>query len=214
MPDTISYRQAQPDDLPGIAAVFLAAFPESVRHYVGHEIPPLVIEDMFAIMLATEPEAIFVAVRNDRIDGYIVAPTRLSGIVRAARRRLWRMAARWVTGRYHLELRPVWVALRNALLFLHDARQDDDLASDARIFSVAVHPDAQGRGVGGGLMSLGLHYLVSRRVNRVRLEVRPGNMPGVHLYQKMGFVIRGRTRDTQGEWLIMLKEDGMDASVG
>lgn len=213
MEQTISYRHARPDDLPGMAAVFLAAFPESVRHYVGHVIPTRVMEDLFAVALDVEPDAAFVAERDGRIAGYILAPARLSAIISGARRRLGAFAWRWLTGRYGIGLRPVGVALRNAVAFLHDARPADNLASDARILSVAVHPDAQGHGIGGELLRLGLRYLISRGEKRVRLEVRPGNAPAVHLYQKLGFSIRGRTCDTQGEWLVMLYEDRQDAVV-
>ena len=50
----VLYRNADPEDLSGIAELFLAAFPESIEHYVGHPIGPNAIEDAFAIALGAE----------------------------------------------------------------------------------------------------------------------------------------------------------------
>jgi ribosomal protein S18 acetylase RimI-like enzyme len=107
-------------------------------------------------------------------------------------------------GYYGFGLHPVFVAARNWLSLLHEAK-DPALFSDARILSIAVHPDFQGRGLGNALMRQGIRYLLAEAVPRIRLEVRPDNGPAVHIYEKLGFTTSGRTRDTQGDWLIMLK---------
>ena len=212
MTDAVEYRNARREDLPGVGEVFLTAFPESVQHYVGHPIPPAVFADIFAICLDAEPEAFFVASVGGRIAGYNFAPSAFSRLVRTAiwRGHLARIAWCWLLRRYGFGLHPVFVAARNWLSLLRDAAEEQ-FASDARIFSIAVHPDFQGLGIGNGLMRAGLGYLASRGVQRVRLEVRPQNAPAVHLYEKYGFTMVGRTRDTQGEWLIMLKDMPGDA---
>lgn len=208
MPD-VTYRLAQETDLPGIAAVFLAAFPDSVRHYVGRTPPPAAVIDLFALCLRAEPDAFRVAVLDGRIAGYIFAPASLARVARIARAELPRLAWRWLSGQYRLGLRPVWVAVRNALGFLHDLRRRE-LAVAARVLSVAVDPTAQGHGIGSALLRQGIEALRARGIGRIRLEVRPGNAPAVHLYAKLGFHPRGRTRDTQGEWLIMIQEGADD----
>jgi ribosomal protein S18 acetylase RimI-like enzyme len=203
----VLYRRAARDDLEGIAQVLLAAFPESVDHYVGRRVEPRVIVDVFSICFDAEPEALFVAAADGKIVGYIFAPTRLSRIFRAAifhghlAQGLWR----WVTGQYGIGTRPVFVAARNWISVWNEARKDK-LHVDARILTIAVDPAYQGRGVGSELMKLGLDYLQSRTVELVRLEVRPDNPAAIHVYQKLGFEIKGRTRDTQGDWLIMIKD--------
>jgi len=207
MTETVEYRQARAEDLLGIGEVFLSAFPESVRHYIGHPIPTAVFADIFAICLDAEPAALCVACRGPRVAGYSFAPAEFSGLVRTAisHGHLWRIAVRWLRGKYGFGIHPVFIAAHNWVSLLRDAREEQ-FASEARIFSIAVHADYQGYGIGTGLLRMGLDYLASRHVPRVRLEVRPQNAPAVHLYEKFGFVTVGRTHDTQGEWLIMLKK--------
>lgn len=206
MTEQIQYRQARRDDLPAIAAVFLAAFPESVQHYIGHAISPAVMEDIFAICLDAEPQAFLVAAMDGNVTGYIFAPSSLTRVERVAIRHghLLRIAFRWISGRYGIGWRPVRIAVRNWVSLLHESRTAGPI-DDARILSIAVDPHAQGHGLGSGLLRAGLTYLVAAGVSSVRLEVRPLNAAAVHLYTKYGFHMVGKTRDSQGEWLIMRK---------
>lgn len=201
----VQYRNARRKDLSGIAHVFLSAFPESVRHYAGRIIKPKVIEDAFAIAFDAEREALFVTEVNGKIAGYIFAPSKFSRIPQVAitRGHLLKLIWRWITGRYGIGLRPVLVAARNWLSLLREARESE-LHAEARILSVAVDPNYQGLGIGTKLMQMGLDYLQSRGEKLVRLEARPDNKAAVHIYKKLGFETKGRTRDTQGEWLIMV----------
>ncbi len=201
----VRYRSAKRKDLGEIAHIFLKAFPESVEHYAGHPIGPKAIEDAFAIGFDAEPGAFFVAEVNGKVVGYIIAPTRFSGIIRTAilHGHLLKMLWRWITGQYKVGLRPVWIAARNWLGMIGEARQSETHA-EARILSIAVDPECQGLGIGTGLMKLGLDYLKSRGEKLVRLEVRPDNKPAIHVYEKYGFQIKGETKDTQGDWLVML----------
>jgi ribosomal protein S18 acetylase RimI-like enzyme len=60
--------------------------------------------------------------------------------------------------------------------------------------TVAVHPDAQGRGVGAALFEA-LFAEAARltpKVERVELMCREGDEHAVRLYQRLGFVIEGR----------------------
>ena len=201
----VLYRNADPEDLSGIAELFLAAFPESIEHYVGHPIGPNAIEDAVAIALGAEPGAFLVAEVGGRIAGYSFTPSKFSNLVRTALLggRLLRMSWRWITGRYKIGLKPVKIAVRNWLNIWREARKEEHQA-EARILSIAVHPDFQGMGIGTGLMRRGIAYLKEKGERTIRLEVRPENAAAVHVYEKLGFEAKGRTRDTQGEWLIML----------
>jgi len=59
--------------------------------------------------------------------------------------------------------------------------------------TVAVHPDAQGQGVGAALFEA--LFAEARKlpgVTRVELMCREGNRHAVRLYQRLGFVVEGR----------------------
>lgn len=60
---------------------------------------------------------------------------------------------------------------------------------------MAVHADAQGRGVGSALMAAALDLADNwLGLRRVELSVYTDNAPAIHLYEKFGFVIEGTAR--------------------
>lgn len=70
-------------------------------------------------------------------------------------------------------------------------RQFDHNLTD---LTVAVHPDAQGRGVGAALFEA-LFVEAAKltpAIERVELLCRAGNAGALRLYQRLGFVIEGR----------------------
>lgn len=54
---------------------------------------------------------------------------------------------------------------------------------------LAVHPDAQGRGIGHDLLARALAVLVSQGVRSVKLEVRPSNEAAISLYRDFDFEV-------------------------
>ncbi len=214
MIEQILYRTAKSVDLPKIAGVFLAAFPESVRHYSRRQINPSIIEDIFGICLDSEPDAFFVAELNHTVVGYIFAPAHFSRLTRVAilHGHIFRMFGRWIIGRYHIGLRPVIIAARNWWYLISETKHEIP-HTDERILSIAVHPSFQGYGIATGLLAHGLRYLRSSGAKSVRLEVRPDNSSAVRVYRKYGFTPEGYTSDTQGSWLIMLKDMSNEAQL-
>jgi len=200
-------RVANLDDAAGMARVYLAAFPESVRHFFGDHPPlPQAVADVLLIPLLAEPECGFVAVCEGAVQGYCLSPARVSRLSRVVwRGHLWRMLGRWLGGRYGLGLGTVVRLARGSLL----TRPHDPHHVEAHILSIAVHPECQGRGLGRELLRRGLDYLEQRGARRVRLEVRPDNAAALRLYESFGFATVGRTRDAQGDWLIMIREAGV-----
>ncbi len=198
---------ATPADIPAIAALFTVSFRESVLHHCGRLPKPQAMEDVFALVYEAEPAAALVARAGGAVVAYCFAPTELP--------RLWlravlgghvlRWAWRWLTGRYGFGLHPVKVIVLNKLAFLRSAATPAKTAN-ARILSIAVAPEWRGQGVAGGLMTAAVAYFAGRKAARVRLEVRPDNGPAVKVYEKFGFTAAGYTYDSQGPWLIMLKE--------
>ncbi|MFV8820091.1 ribosomal protein S18-alanine N-acetyltransferase [Haliea sp. E17] len=63
---------------------------------------------------------------------------------------------------------------------------------EASIDNIAVHPAAQGRGLGGVLLGEALAVLRDRRVQRCVLDVRASNAPALALYRRYSFGEDGR----------------------
>lgn len=200
--------RATPEDIPGIGKLFLASFSDSVIHTCG-KIPNFAaITDLFSCVLAAEPEAVFVA-RDaaGQVVGYIFAPSSIENIWKRAifRGHLLHWAWRWLKGDYGFGWYPVKIMFFNKINFFRSALTPQVHAS-ARILSVAVSPLARGQGLGTKLMRCAMAYFQARKVSGIRLEVRPDNTSARKIYEKLGFIDAGLTRDSQGDWLIMLKE--------
>ena len=195
--------------IPVIAALFTESFKESVLHHCGGRLPaPEAMQDVFTLVYQAEPEATFLArTAQGQYVGYCFAPTKLSGLWLRA---LWgghllKWTWRWLTGQYGFGLHPIKVIVMNKVAFLHSALAPTQTAN-ARILSIAVAPEARGQGVASLLMGAAIQYFRTKQVTRVRLEVRPDNKPAMRVYEKVGFVEAGYTVDSQGKWLIMLRE--------
>jgi putative acetyltransferase len=70
-------------------------------------------------------------------------------------------------------------------------RQFDHNLTD---LTIAVHPDAQGRGVGAALFEalFAAAATLTPAIERIELFCREGNTNAVRLYQRLGFEIEGR----------------------
>lgn len=191
-----------------MARVFAAAFPESIAHYFAKPPAPEAVAEPFSLCLASEPDAFLVAdAGQGDVAGYIFAPAKTSNIRKTALKEglPLRWFWRWVTGRYGIGLAPVRALVANKFDFWASEREDKRLSADARILSVAVHPHHQGKGIARALCTRALDRLDRLGARPVRLEVRPANGPAVSVYTRLGFEVAGTARDSQGEWLIMLR---------
>ena len=65
------------------------------------------------------------------------------------------------------------------------------LVDEAHITTIAVHPDARGKGVGRALMAKMLSSAGETGMSCATLEVRAGNTAAIKLYENMGFVNSG-----------------------
>ncbi len=202
---------ARAADIPAIAALFTVSFAASVLHHCGRLPAPQAMQDVFALVYEAEPAAAIVARAGDEVVGYCFAPTALPRLwLRAVTGgHVFKWAWRWLTGRYGFGLHPVKVILLNKLAFLRSAAAPTKAAS-ARILSIAVAPSWRGRGLARAMMAAALAYFRDRKAARVRLEVRPDNAPAIRVYEDCGFAAAGFTHDSQGPWLIMMKEMGRD----
>lgn len=62
-----------------------------------------------------------------------------------------------------------------------------EIAGEAEVLTIAVHPAWQGRGIGRLLMDALLRELYARRATELFLEVDEGNAPALRLYERLGF---------------------------
>jgi ribosomal-protein-alanine N-acetyltransferase len=81
------------------------------------------------------------------------------------------------------------------------------LVDEAHIATIAVHPEARGRGIGRQLLVHSLLESVRQGATRATLEVRIGNQIAQNLYHEFGFRVVGRRpkyyQDNHEDALIM-----------
>lgn len=61
-----------------------------------------------------------------------------------------------------------------------------------RIYSLVVHPHAQGRGIARALLNVAESAALSKGCASLRLEVRADNHAAIQLYRKAGYLPDGR----------------------
>ena len=198
-------RQMKNEDLSAVAALFYESFQESVLYYCGRPPTNQAMADVFACVLAAEPEAALAAEVNGEVVGYAFTPVHLSAIWREAvlggHVFLW--IWRWMTGRYGFGWGPVVRLLANKTDFFSSALKRE-FQAEARILTIAVSAAQRGQGVGKALFSQAMARFVRLQTKVVRLDVRPDNQAALALYRSFGFELVGRAPDPQGNWLSML----------
>lgn len=210
MEDSVRITPMRAEDIPAVAALFTAAFEASVLHHCGGQLPrPQAMQDVFRLVYQAEPAAAHIARQDGQVVGYCFSPVRLPGLWWKAvcYGHVWRWAWRWLSGQYGFGLTPLKVIVMNKLTFVRAAAVPQH-AANARILSIAVGSAWRGQGIAGRLLAAADVYFAAQRVTRIRLEVRPDNVPAIRLYRRFGYREVGRTHDSQGLWLIMLKETG------
>ncbi len=211
----ITVRRGVVGDARGMAHIFNASFRESTLEILPGGVPDGVIADLMAFLLWADPRACLVATLDGSLVGYCIAPASMLRIwLRAPLTiRMWRLAWRAISGGLGMGLRQLVRLAGNKLAYFASfgvAR----FRGTAQILSVAVDPGTRGMGVGTLLVEAALQVLRGRGVRFVKLEVRPDNAPARRLYERLGFVAQGSTEDSQGRWLVMLKDLAVRESTG
>jgi len=156
----------------------------------------------------------FLAAREDgRLLGYALFVPSLRAVQRRAilSGAALRWALRALSGQYDMRLRGLLRTLQNKVFFLFQG-QRFRTAGDAQLLNVAVDPVAQGRGIAKRLLDAGMKTMRAMQIPEVRLEVRPWNTPAVALYRGSGWREAGRTRDLDGEWIVMVASPSVTLS--
>ncbi len=168
------------------------------------EAPSPALLSIWRFLRRNEPGGFIGAFEDERLAGYAI----FSASVRAVQRRALLSGAwlgwafQFARGPGALRPRVLLVRLANKLSFVRDGARFRERGA-AQLINLAVDPAAQNRGCGKLLVRAGLAYLRSCGVSECRLEVRPENRSAVRVYVATGWFEAGRTRDAQGEWLVM-----------
>lgn len=72
------------------------------------------------------------------------------------------------------------------------------VADEAEVLTLAVRPEARGRGLGGQLLAQGVARARAQGAARVFLEVAEDNAAALALYRRSGFAEAGRRRGYYG----------------
>lgn len=90
----------------------------------------------------------------------------------------------------------VWVAERSGEpVGVVVTRHAPSADGEAYVYSLAVHPDHRGLGIGSALLKVALLGAHRRAAGSIRLEVRPDNRSARTLYRTIGFVPNGRVEN-------------------
>jgi ribosomal-protein-alanine N-acetyltransferase len=160
---------------------------------------------MWSFIAQIEPQGFLVARKDGRLVGYAVYVSSLKRIQREAifRGAIFQWALAAGRGGFGIRLTAIARILINKIFFVRGARRYRR-QGDAQLLNIAVEPQSQGTGVASALMRAGLETMRSQGIDEVRLEVRPWNTRALMLYKKTGWREVGRTRDLEGEWVVMV----------
>ncbi|MBV8726205.1 MAG: GNAT family N-acetyltransferase [Candidatus Eremiobacteraeota bacterium] len=160
---------------------------------------------MWSFLQKTAGEGFLAAREDGRLLGYALFVPSLRAVQRRAflSGTAFRWALRALTGQYDMQLRGLLRTFQNKVFFLFQG-QRYRTRGDAQLLNVAVDPDAQGRGIAKQLLDAGMKAMRALQIPEVRLEVRPWNTAAVALYRNTGWREVGRTRDLEGEWIVMV----------
>ena len=223
LPDNYQIVKFEEKYLPELARIFIAAFDDGVLFFSDVEDTRVkatrpeneletsarrkklenAVRDILKLFGQVFSDGFLVAVdENDKPQGYIIV---ISGV-----KSLWKEAvfgghifqflSRWLQGKYGLTLFDVGKVIFNKVYYIAFSVRG---TADAQILSLAVSPEARGKGLGSSLTGAGLDYLREIGIKRVKLEVRPDNSAAKHIYEKHGFKVVGKAKDLHDDWYVM-----------
>ncbi|GAC1388192.1 MAG: hypothetical protein NVSMB31_01770 [Vulcanimicrobiaceae bacterium] len=160
--------------------------------------------DVWQFLHHVAPHGFVAAREDDKLVGYAIFVPSLKEVQRRAI--LSGAVFRWSWNTIRsgdFRFRSLLRIVQNKAMFLRGG-QRFRTRGDSQLLNVAVDPSQQGRGIAQKLVIAGLQAMRAAGVPEVRLEVRPSNLAALHVYEKTGWREAGRTRDLEGEWLVMV----------
>jgi [ribosomal protein S18]-alanine N-acetyltransferase len=161
--------------------------------------------DVWSFIRGVEPRGFLGAYVDDQLAGYAIFIPSLKKVQRKAIRSgaVLRWAFSALRGGFGLRLSAIPRIIANKALFVRSGGRYRS-KGDAQLLNIAISPDQQGKGIATALVQAGLRAMHEAGVGEVRLEVRTRNAAAIRVYRKTGWREVGRTRDMEGEWLVMV----------
>jgi len=209
----VNIRLATREEFSKVAEVFRDAFDYEIIPIFGDALSPELHDDIYQFLFIIIDGQVVVSDVDGEIVGYVMAPQNISKIPRGfiVNGYVFKLIWRWMKGRYgkllwSIGIKNIGRAIKDKVGFLRPQRKE--LNVSARILSIGVKKRFRGRGFGQKILNYALENLRMLGSEKVRLEVRPWNSSARHVYEKAGFEYVGQMSDSQGEWLVMVKDMG------
>lgn len=200
-------QRASSQDIESIVEIFGLSFSESIKHLLEAGANWRGIEDFLAPLLRSPHVLFYVVEEESTVCGYLVVLIHIRlfwwEVVKKGYPFLW--LKNLLLGRYGISLKSLYRLLGNKISFLSFAIRKGKQEM-AQILSIGIHPLYRRRGYAKALLEKGLSDLKREGVVAVKLEVRPRNRGALLLYQGLGFKTKSEYEDSQGQWLVMVKE--------
>ena len=198
-------RAAGERDVDAVVQIHLRSFPGFFLTFLG----PSFLALLYSEMLASEEGILLVAEVDGSLAGFVAGVTRQSGFYgRLLERRKWKFA-RAALGA--LTRKP---SIAGRLLrALRKQEEGSASCAEACLMSIAVSPDASGRGVGAILVGAFCDELRTRSVSRFCLTTDREENDAVNaFYEKLGFRLARTFTTPEGrvmnEYLMTLERPG------
>lgn len=185
-----------------VVSIHLRSFPGFFLTFLG----PCFLRLLYSEIIAIPDSVALVALENEQVVGFVAGVTQQSNFYgQLARRRLFAFA--------HASLS---AAIRRPSIIprlfraLNYSRSSQEAVAQAQLMSIAVSPDAVGKGIGQQLVKVFLDEMQAQGISSVSLTTDRVNNERVNsFYQKLGFELARTYVTPEGramnEYLIQLK---------
>jgi ribosomal protein S18 acetylase RimI-like enzyme len=180
-------RTARLQDVEALIAIYTECFPERAMEVFGWPHRVILLRDYLQFYLSWDPQHNWVAVMDEEILGFVIAPCHYTP-ARAAltHGQMWHWLWHLITGKYGLPVHIFKLFLAAGFAFNPDPviRQ---VWGKPTIHLCAIRPQQQGRGVGSRLMKQTLTSHQQAGMSFCWLVVQQENLRAIAFYKKFGF---------------------------
>lgn len=184
-------RRMDTTDLPAVIDVHIRSFPGFFLTFLG----PNFLALLYRNINSDEEGIVLVSDTGNAINGFVAGVTNQSGFyTRLLKQQLWGFA--WAGLAAVLKQPKILPRLLRAL---NRSSQSKASATKACLMSIAVHPDAQGKGVGHDLVNAFCQSMVRQGVEAISLTTDYDNNERANqFYLSLGFTLTRTFKTPEG----------------